>query len=488
MKTVIRFIIFLCCIGSMTAGSMSTVAFAQEALPHPDTYLLSLQEIEKHKKPYDDPRPYLEVLSPKKVLPPEVYKKLSYDEEEMKKTWSDLVGFQATDEVGKIAPEIKPGKYTHSDLEKHPGFKKLMWPGLYDRIKPGGPPYVGNVPEFEVIPTRQYYWALPIAKASKQNMNKSKLDDQGYIVPETWKGGYPFPRPSGKFKAQQIMYNIEKRYLSWGLNYYILGRAKGYNKRLVEDFDGIYFVQHIRLAGRALVEPYGWFDERAQKRGESKVLNFGFFAPRDIYGAVQNALFFEDPEKLDQIMMYIPWLRRVRKMSATDTQDPVMGTDNIYDDNEGWMQKMSPKRYPYEYAVLEEREYLVPAPTLDGAEYITSDTFEFRNMKFERRPLYVIQMIQKDPNYVYSKRILYIDKETFNYYHVDNFDQKGRLYRSFDMNYSFFPDMGQSTWSAGMNLFRDYVDIHSTFTRCYQLPAFFSRKDLSLKGLMKRGK
>jgi hypothetical protein len=94
-----------------------------------------------------------------------------------------------------------------------------MWPDLYKRIKPGGPPHAGNIPEFEIIPTRQFYWGLPIAEATKQNEGKTKLDKDGYLIPETWIAGYPFPKPSGPFKAQQIMFNIEKRYLSWGLDF-----------------------------------------------------------------------------------------------------------------------------------------------------------------------------------------------------------------------------------------------------------------------------
>ena len=39
----------------------------------------------------------------------------------------------------------------------------------------------------------------------------------GYIKPETWEGGVPFPKPSGPFKAQEIMYNLEKRTFSWEL-------------------------------------------------------------------------------------------------------------------------------------------------------------------------------------------------------------------------------------------------------------------------------
>ena len=457
-------------------------------IPHPSTYVPAYSELLKHKAFYDDPRPYLLEFGPKQVLPPDLYARLVYDVDEMKDRWAGLVGFRAPDEVGRIAPEIKPGKYTYKDLEKHPGLKKLMWADLYNRIKPGGPPHGGSIPEFEIVPTRQYYYALPVTEATERNRGKARLDDKGYLVTESWVAGYPFPKPSGPFKAQQIMYNVEKRYLAWGLNFYILGWIHGYTKNLSLDFDGRYDVTHLRLAGRVMMPPYGWFDGRARKRGEFKTFILGFLAPRDVYGAAQSALYYLDPDRLDQLMMYIPSLRRVRKMSATDSQDPIMGQDAIYDDNEGWMQKLSPTRYPYTFEVLEEREYLVPAPTRDGAEYISSDGLEFRNMKFERRPMYVVKLTQQDPNYVYSYRIFYIDKETFNYVHVENYDQKGRLYRTFDINYSFFPDMGMFSWSGALILMRDHIDTHSGVQQPYQIPAFWTRRDVSLKSVIRKGK
>ncbi len=187
-------------------------------------------------------------------------------------------------------------------------------------------------------------------------------------------------------------------------------------------------------------------------------------------------------------MMYLPSMRRIRKLSASDSQDPVMGQDQIYDDNEGWMQKLSPTRYPYEYEVIEEREYLVPAPTQDGSEYISSDGLEFRGLRFERRPIYVVKLTQKDPNYVYGHRIFYIDAETFNFLHIENYDTKGRLYRTWDCNYSFFPEMGTFSWSGSIILMRDHIDTHSGAQQPYQLPAFWERKDISLKGVMMKAK
>ena len=459
-------------------------AYSQE-IPRPSTYIPSLTVIERHKTFYDDPRPYLKTFGPKQVVPRALYDKLTYNQEEMKKIWADLVGFRAPDVVGKICPEIKPGKYTHQDVQSNPCFKELMSEDLYNRIKPGGPPMIGNIPEFEIIPTRQYYWALPISQATKENEGKTKLDEKGYLIHDSWISGYPFPRPSGKFKAQQIMYNVEKRYLSYGLDFFLIGRVRGFDKNLRMDFDGAFEVRHARLAGRVQVEPLGFFDDRAVRQGEAKTFVMDFTAPRDVAGMAQSALYYADPTKADQLMLFIPSMRRVRKLTSTDTQDPIMGLDQIYDDNEGWMQKLSPTRYPYKFELIEEREYLVVAPTLDGAEYIESKTGAFKNVRMERRPLYVVKLTQLDKNYVYGQRIFYIDKETFNYYSVQNYDRRGRLYRTWDGNYSFFPEMGTTTWAGSYILMRDHIDTHSSVEQPYQIPAQWRRQDLSLEGYIK---
>ncbi|MBI5445967.1 MAG: DUF1329 domain-containing protein [Deltaproteobacteria bacterium] len=459
------------------------LSLAKGEAADPKTYIPTISDVVKHKALTDDPRPYLTTFGPKQVLPKELYAKLSYDVDAMKSLWAETVGFKAPDRVGKIAPEIKPGKYTYKDLASHPGLKALMWPDLYNRIKPGAPPHGGNIPEFEIIPTRQYYYALPFAQATKKNAGKTKLDAKGYIVASSWEAGFPFPKPSGQFKAQEIMYNVEKRPLGWEQNFYIIGGLFGITSGLKLDFNSVYEVSHVRLAGRTIIEPYGWFDKRAKERDEFKTFLFGFLSPRDVAGVYQQALYSNDPTTADQLMIYIPSMRRVRKMSATDTQDPVMGQDQIYDDNEGWMQKLSPTRYPYKFEVVEEREYLVPAPTADGAEYISSKGFEFRNVRMERRPMYVVKLTQQDPNYVYGHRLFYIDAETFNYYHIENYNQKAKLYRTWDGNYGWFPDMGMFAWAGMLNLMRDHIDVHSGVQQPYQLPAFWDRDDVSMKSM-----
>jgi len=102
--------------------------------------------------------------------------------------------------------------------------------------------------------------------------------------------------------------------------------------------------------------------------------------------------------------------------------------------------------------------------------------------------MYVVQLTQTDPNYVYGKRIFYIDMETFNYVHIENYDQKGRLYRTFDMGYSFHPEMGYFSWSASPMLNTDRIDHHSTVAVAYVFPALWTREDISMGSVVKLGK
>jgi len=110
---------------------------------------------------------------------------------------------------------------------------------------------------------------------------------------------------------------------------------------------------------------------------------------------------------------------------------------------------------------------------------------EMRNMRMERRPLYVVKMTQLDKSYVYGSRIFYIDRETFLYYHIENFDRKGRLYRTYDNNYGFIPELGGWGWGGGLLLMRDHVDVHSTIQHPYQIPFRLSRGDVSIDGFAK---
>jgi len=453
---------------------------AEETMPSPLTYMPNFVAFNKAKKNFDDPRAHLDTFPFQKVLPKAIYDRLIFDEKEMAIAWENIIGFKSPDVVGKIAPEIKPGHYTYQDMTAKLGLRALMFPGLINRIKPGGPPFVGDFSSFEVVPTQQRYWAMPIANATRENAGKTMLDGNGYIDPKTWIAGYPFPRPSGKFKAQQIVYNFRYSYANFEMNNNMTIKTLGFDRNLKLDIDVDVYYNTVRLAGRVLAPPFGFLDERAKERQELTAAMIDIRSPRDLAGVVQITTYYQNPDQADQSLMYLPSLRRVRKMSATDTQDPIMGQDMIYDDANGFSQKITSKRYPMDFKMIGEREYLMPVST-DGTEYINSTTLEYGNVKLERRPMYVIELTEKDPNYVYSKRVLYLDQETFQLYFSEMYDKKGRLYRSIMYAYRFFPKMGMITYSNSW--MRDHIDLHSNIQYQFTLPAFWSRSEVGLKSL-----
>ena len=451
-----------------------------------EEFKVTTMDIQKHKKMLDDPRPWMANLSYKKVLPHELYEKLTYTVGAMKDLWAEIVGFKAPDVVGKIAPEIKPGTYSYKDKEKYPGFRELMIPDHYERFNPGRPPLAGNFPEIKIFPTRQYYWSLPIAEATRKNAGHAKFDDKGIVREETYVAGYPFPRPSGKLKANQIVSNWQRRYWGWE-SQYVSQVVKGFTSSLREDNIIIAEAPFARFKGRVIVAPYGWFDKRAEELSEDRTFVFKYLAPRDMFGNVICSTKYLDPDEFDRMLLYVSVLRRVRVMSATDIQDSVGGADVIYCDSEVFSQKLSATQFPYKCEVIAEREYLLPVSPLDGSGYMSSQGLELRNYEWERRPIYVIKMTQTDKNFVYGHRILYIDKETFMLRYIENYDQKGRLYRSSEDISMFIPEMG--TFVFGDTLSRDHIDKHSTFVRSFITPApWLSRKHLGLRGLFIKGK
>jgi len=451
-----------------------------------ERYEISPQEFEKYKKGIEDPSPwYKNTEGLKKIIPPATYKKLTFDVEVMKNTWTEVVGFRAPDVVGKVAPEIKPGKYTYKDKSQFP-FEKLMWKHMYDQFNPtptSGRRHVGNFTEIEIVPTRQYYYPLPVAEATKKYMGTAKQDDQGYLIQKSYVAGHPFPRPEGKFKAQQILYSFEKHYMWWDSHYYF-EHDYGFTGDLRQDFDALGHSFWMRTQGRLLSEPLGWLDKRAEEQGEYKAFLWWNLSPRDLFGNTLSTTWYIDPERPDLYMLYINSLRRVRRLSSSDTQDPALGTDQIYDDFNGWNQKMSPNKYPNKYEVIGEGEFLAPL-TWDGSPYMSvKEGHILKNLQFERRPMWVVQVTSLDKSYVYSKRVVYLDKETLLPWFSEAYDQKGRLYRTFSTVYSFVPEMG--LYCQWMNIALDHLDTHSTAWLGYAIPApWVTRNDISLSGLVK---
>jgi hypothetical protein len=145
--------------------------------------------------------------------------------------------------------------------------------------------------------------------------------------------------------------------------------------------------------------------------------------------------------------------------------------------------------YSHKFEIIGEREYLMPIQYNRAESWIDSKNgYAFRGVQFMRRPCYILQMTQLDPYYVYSKRIIYIDKETFVSFLSANYDQRGRLYRSQIFTRTFMADTGHISSYGTFSLMIDHSDLHSTFSMPISFPAPFERKEFTIQSLVKRGK
>ncbi|MEW6443630.1 MAG: DUF1329 domain-containing protein [bacterium] len=453
-----------------------------------DRYNPPANEILKVKNLTDDPSPfYTKSNFYKQWIPDDVWSQITYDPEAMKAAWEKAVGFKAPDVVGKIAPEIKPGRYTLSDKTKFP-FDKLMTAYHYKKFnQPGAdglPNHMGYFTELEVVPTQQWYHALPVAEATLKNMGKTQQDENGYIVFGTFEGGFPFPRPSGDHMGIQLLYNWEKRRKDHenARNYDL---TVGINSKFRVDHEGVADYYWLRLEGRVMLPPFGWYDERAKTQREMVLTVYTIFSPKDLYGNVYSAIGYADPKKETNFLAYVNLLRRVRKLSSSDRQDQAVGQDISFDDADGFTQQLSPDIYPYDYKVIDDREFLVPAYTTDASEYFDSkDSFKWKGLRFERRPVWVVEMHQRDPNYLYSKRVIYFDKETLMPLLFECYDKKGRYYRTFENLWGEVVPMG--IFNSILNVSADWIDVHSTLTFAPSFPAtWMSRDEFDLRNMFR---
>jgi outer membrane lipoprotein-sorting protein len=119
-----------------------------------------------------------------------------------------------------------------------------------------------------------------------------------------------------------------------------------------------------------------------------------FQSPASVAGT--RFLTLENPGKNDDRWIFLPSLRKVRRVAASEGSSSFVGTDFSYDDISS-----------------QDRN-----ADLDNHKIL-------REEKFRNADCYVIESIPKDSGYQYSKMIQYIDKANFVNYKIELYDKRG---------------------------------------------------------------
>ena len=138
-----------------------------------------------------------------------------------------------------------------------------------------------------------------------------------------------------------------------------------------------------------------WIDMEGKKGFDKKTIIF-FDKPSDVRGTSLLNWSYLDIEKDDDQWLYLPALRKIKRIAASDKEKAFMGSDLTFDD-------MGDRQ------VEEDSHKLVKTEDYNG------------------RSCYVVEMIPKEKDYMYSKKLKWIDTEELIDYKTDFFDRKGRF-------------------------------------------------------------
>ena len=160
-----------------------------------------------------------------------------------------------------------------------------------------------------------------------------------------------------------------------------------------------------------------------------------------------------------QAWSYSPSTRRVRQLPGYGFDQPMIGTNGTMTVDEDRLYNGSPERFTWK--LIGKREIYSPANafkpnagTVKYADILMPNHPNPDFMRYELRRVWVLEADLKEGyRHVYSKRVLFIDEDTWHSVMADNYDARGQLWKHAMINYYYHPDM--SGWQAGSQFFMD---------------------------------
>ncbi len=330
--------------------------------------------------------------------------------------------------AGAARADVAPGdKINDQNVDK---VKDLISPGLEWCIKRGLP--------ITVTESKRVEWPRAYKEATEKYAGQVKLSADGLTV-ENYVAGQPFPNldPNDPQQAVKIMWNYE------------YGFVNGLDDTDLRNFDadtgsipakgnmGVerhFLLDHFRRlfwTGRLYVDPKPDKPNPNGYRAQQGL--YPILEPFDLKGVGALGNRYTSSSKQDDSWLYLPSLRRVRRLSTAQRSDALFGQDTDVDSYYGYAGHIAWMDWKF----LGEKEILgvvhaqhFPVKWADGVDWAFDDVWE-------KRKVYVIEGISKLPQYAYSKRVLFIDKETWGIPYSDIYDRSGELWKIWINDVSF---------------------------------------------------
>jgi len=280
----------------------------------------------------------------------------------------------------------------------------------------GAPPegYFFTIRPYEFVPEAPNFVA-----ASKANAGKCTLNADGYLENLANLAGRPFIDPGEDGVKMAWNFEMQNRGDTFHYRKYSPNvNPKSRSERLADqDYWEYYFINRTELDPKPAIPK----NPRGYRRGYF----LHMYLPAEFLNTRMYSLRYIDQDKEDDAYLWYSQYRRIRRMNTAQRTDAIDGSDLIYDDEYLWDGQLLRNNYTYKgkKELLADRHDGMGRATQNPGQVLSN------NLTFERCNFLVIDVINKDPNYLYSKRIWYLDPETYIILWTDIYDQQGRYWK-----------------------------------------------------------
>lgn len=261
--------------------------------------------------------------------------------------------------------------------------------------------------------------------ATKKYAGTCKTAPDGQLL--NWVAGLPFPKPT---TGLEVIWNFQKKYTCDDYEHPYVGVVTDKNQEVKHYNKGAW--RRMFLTGRTMIDPKPNF--MPNDNGYELLDSFGYNDPYDMRGVIPFYIRYIEQTKPDDMWMYIPTMRRVRRMSTAQRMDSIGGGQVICWDD---FQNFSGRVYQFNWKLIERREALLPSMAKGKPEWVEGEWISAVDDRYRRVKAYIIECTPKDPNYIYSKKIFWVDPETWHITYGLYYDQSDKLWIIFNNNVAY---------------------------------------------------
>jgi hypothetical protein len=323
--------------------------------------------------------------------------------------------------------DVVPGDHIGAaDLER---VKGLLPPGMEWCVRRGWP--------ITIADTRRIEWPRAYQQATERYADQVKLSADGLDV-HNYVAGLPFPNtdPKDPQIANKIMWNWAYTHLTTDdvdlRNFDAdTGAIADHGPLTVERH---FLLDHFRRLfwnGRLYVDPK---PEKPNPNGyRAQQGLYPFLEPFDLKGVGGLGNRYISSGKQDDSWLYLPALRRVRRLSTAQRSDALFGQDTDVDSFYGYSGHVAWMDFKYlgemdVLAAMHGQNY--PVKWHDRVDWAFDDVWE-------KRRVHVVEGTSKLPQYAYGKRVIFVDKEAWVIPYSDIYDRSGELWKIWINDMSF---------------------------------------------------